>query len=136
MNKVLADYSWTESNATVTRLSHVFTSLNAPFEMAYFKLAPGASTIEHSHVDKEIFICLDGSAKIRFDKELVCSLGPEEIVFVDRHRIHKIMNENDCPITLMSISWEESENQGSKFPCPIAPGSSKEVSTCSKIFLL
>lgn len=105
MKKTFADYSATECNATVSRLSKMFDFINAPFELAHFILQAGESTIEHNHIDREVFICVDGEAKIQLDKKHIYTMTKDEIMLVDKHRFHQIINENEKPITMFSLSW-------------------------------
>ncbi|MCC2625188.1 MAG: Cupin domain [Burkholderiales bacterium] len=83
----------------------MFDFINAPFELAHFILKAGETTTEHNHIDREIFICLDGKAKIQLDKKHIYTLTKNEIMLVNKYQFHQIINENDTPITMFSLSW-------------------------------
>ncbi len=106
MKRILSDFSAIECNATVSRLSKTFNFLKAPFELAYFILDAKESTTLHNHVDNEVFLCLDGVARIQFDNEHYHSIASGEIVFVDKFKFHQITNDSDKPIIMLSISWQ------------------------------
>lgn len=80
MKKAFAEYAATECNATVSRLSKIFDFINAPFELAHFILQAGESTIEHNHIDREVFICVDGEAKIQLDKNTVFTMTKNDTI--------------------------------------------------------
>ncbi len=105
MKKSFANYTATECNATVARLSRMFDFINAPFELAHFILQAHESTTEHNHIDREVFICIDGVVKIQLDKKHIYTMTKNEIMLVDRYQFHQIINENDKAITMLSLSW-------------------------------
>lgn len=103
--KILSEHFSRECNADVARLGKLFTNSNAPFELAYFQLLPHEATIEHEHYENEIFICIKGKATIQINQNELLEMYSNEILFVNKNKYHKIINNTDDLVIMIAVWW-------------------------------
>lgn len=94
-----------KNDILVTKILQTLNLTSVPFDLSYFILNPSCETLCHRHKDKEIFICLSGTAKIQLDKKQYSDLYEGGMLFVDGFRWHKIMNQKSDALTMISLSW-------------------------------
>jgi mannose-6-phosphate isomerase-like protein (cupin superfamily) len=104
MKKNLEKFFAREYGADVVRLENVFNGLNKPFEMAYFQVNIGEATYEHNHAEREIFLCLEGHGECNLQDQMF-PIEPNDLWFVERGQNHKIINNGNEVLKMISIWW-------------------------------
>lgn len=105
MKKNIKDFYTKECGVSkVARVKSIFKDKKIPFELAYFYLAPGEETIEHNHIDQEIFICLEGEGQYSVNGNMQ-KFGSHDIWFVNENEYHKITNKSKNVISMIAVWW-------------------------------
>ncbi|MCA8276390.1 cupin domain-containing protein [Burkholderia sp. AU30280] len=80
--------------------------LNAPFEGSWCVIAPGTRSTAHAHHEYEIFIAMNGSARLETEGNSI-PFNVGDIVHFTPNTEHSIVNIGDEPFEMYSIWWDK-----------------------------
>ena len=105
MKKSLNDFVRAECGLqNVTRINSVFGHIKMPFKMAYFSIKPNEKTIEHTHEEDEIFMCIEGEGCYTINAQSYI-FKKNDIWFSKSGEYHQLINPGIKDIQMIAIWW-------------------------------
>lgn len=103
--KKLSEDSLTHENGLDAQRLLPFPAV-IPFEASWCVIRPGTESSPHAHHESEIFVAIQGSARlVSSDQSAPFNRG--DTAFFPPNTVHKVVNDTDSDFVMYSIWWDD-----------------------------